>query len=230
VDVPTDEGVSGEGRGKRYSDAYIMGAAHMWASGLYPSYDAIREALGEDAPSRQTLIGWKQEQRPNGLDWDELRDRFERERTDAMTQELGQTVAEMNAELYRIGRATVQAAVEALRPGPFYLDPNATQPVDSVFRADGSEVVLRRVWPQTPAEYCRMLAEGAKQMRMGRGEASERVEFYNQAQDELITLLRRALANLDWSEAQINELERALEEAFGAHAMGAEAGDAAADI
>lgn len=212
--------VTGEQQGRRYSDDYIMAVAQLWASGVYPTDNALLAALGPNAPSRQTLIAWRTERRPNGLDWEELRRKFTQDKAEAMRAELGQTVAEMNAELYRVGRATLQAAIEALRPGPYYLDPECTRPIDRVYRADGTAVLLRRVWPRDANEYCKMLAEGAKQMRMARGEASERIEFFNEAQDELVMLLRRALGRLDWTEEQIDELERALEEVFGAQTLG----------
>ncbi len=208
-----------EKKGVQYPDSVVRAARALYVAGTLASDAEIAAELG--VPRRETITNWRLDAKPDGIDWDEMKQRVSERATDEVTRALGQTTAEMNIELGRIGRASVQVAFTALHGGPFYVDlgelgvgSEGRVEVEQVYLKDGRVVRLSRAWPQSALEYARLLAEGAKQMRMAHGEASERVEVFNQAQDDLVDLLRRALILADIPEKHRNALSEALQEVF----------------
>ncbi len=204
-----------------YSDGDIRNARSLWATGRFSSDDELAEYL--DMPRSQTIQEWRVEHRPDGIPWSEVRDDLSRRVSDEMTAQLGQTVAEMNIEFVKVGRAQLQVGVQALRGGPFFVDVRelgfdadedvAMREVAQVYGRDGRAVALSHVWPQTTKDAIALMAEGMKQQRLGRGEASERVAVYSQVESDMLDLLRRAWDSVEWP-VERDDLHRALAKVF----------------
>lgn len=218
---PDGEETTNEKRGRRHDDATKRAARALYASGLYPSDNAIATDLDV---ARITVSSWRRNSEPDGVSWDEFRERVAREAGDQLTEALGESLAEVNIRHARLARQAMGLVVAALQGGRLFVDlrdldvdPGEGDPlrfVDRVFTDQGVEVSLTAIWPQSLDEWVRLYAEAAKQERLARGEASERIEVWNEAQDEMTELWRRALLEMDVENDVLVEFKRGLEKVF----------------
>lgn len=180
-----------------YSVEFKRHIATEWASGRWLTDNDLAAAHG--ITRHETVSAWRVAAEPDGIPWQELRQRAGEVAADLMTQELGESIAKMNVRHALSARHLQTVAFNFLTGRRYTL-------------ANGQTLMMPQENPENFGQAVNALLEGVRIERLVRGQPDSRQEVMA----EMTVLLRRAFERANVPPALRAEIAEAVNREVGA--------------